>query len=468
MKNYKKFLEEVSIKGNPAIPGGGEEKDWVKGVDVEKAGQKVDPSQIGQKLGRLMDLLRQSIRFTNGKEKELAKLAEEIINREYGKMIKRYNVEFEIELVRQGDAKKQIEKKKYDKEKPEMPQRLREEEIEEVDTQLEIHKRKVANLMSQGYAKNTKHILHAEITKEGLKQIYGNRWEEIFRIWDEMTKIADTLDWSIPVEQSQKMIRMAPDSAAGACRVEWKPEEPSESKKEEEEEEEEDSEYGLETPEDKKGMKPVIRAVGIDFPMLLHEATKGFFEFLSILGLPEDESVVKDILANTGVMDEPEDWKYGPEVAKHFRDFVNINPKCNKYANVIEEVWYYMLDRKNLNTEDFLKLVRGILAKTNEARVKVDKIIDAVADYIEQWKEYDREMERYNLEMKEYEKQMAEWEKRKSMPQAQEEDEISKLKAAPTEYSSMGKSQLNDLLNAALDDGDYVTADLIIKEIDKK
>ena len=462
MKNYKKFLEEVSIKGNPAIPGGGE-KDWLKGVESEPREKAASPREIGGLVGRIMELLRKSNSFVAGKEAELSKLAEKIMVSKYGEMVSRYGVEFDIELVRQGDAKKRIEKPKF--EKPEQ-EKTKAEKIEDVDTQMEIHKRKIANLMTQGYAKNTKHILHEEITKEGLEEIYGNRWEEAFRIWDEMTKIADKLDWSIPIEQRQDMIRMMPDSAAGACKVEWKPEE--ESQEEEEEESQEESEDGLEIPEDKKGMTPVIRAVGIDFPMLLHEATKGFFEFLSIIGLPEDAKAVEDILTNTGVMDEPEDWKYGPEVAKHFRDFVNINPKCNKYANVIEEVWYYMLDRKNLNTEDFLKLVRGILAKTNEARVKVDKIIDAVADYIEQWKEYDREMERYNLEMKEYEKQMAEWEKRKSMPQAQEEDEISKLKAAPTEYSSMGKSQLNDLLNAALDDGDYATADLIIKEIDKK
>jgi hypothetical protein len=461
MKNFKKFLEEVSIKGNPAIPGGGEEKDWIKGVEAEPREKANGPREIGGLVGRIMELLRKSNSFVAGKEAELSKLAQKIMLAKYENMARRYGVEFDIELVRQGDAKKRIEKTKFEKEEGE---KTKAEKIEDVDTQMEIHKRKIANLMTQGYAKNTKHILHEDITKEGLEEIYGNRWQEIFAIWDEMTKIADKLDWSIPIEHRQDMIRMSPDSAAGACRVEWKPEEAAQ----EEEEVQEESEDGLEIPEEKKGMTPVVRAVGIDFPMLLHEATKGFFEFLSIIGLPEDEEAIKDILSNTGVMDEPEDWKYGPEIAKQFRDFVNINPKCNKYANLIEEVWYYMLDRKNLNTEDFLKLVRGILAKTNDARVKVDKIIDAVADYIEQWEEYDREMERYKFEMEEYEKQMAEFNKRTAQPQAQEEDEIAKLKSAPSDYSRMSKSQLNDLLNAALDDGDYVTADLIIKEIDKK
>lgn len=461
MKNFKKFLEEVTIKGNPAIPGGGEEKDWIKGVDAEKAGQKVDPSQIGHKIGRLMDLLRQSVRFTTGKEKELSKLVEDIMHYEYGKMIKRYGVEFEIELLRQGDVKRQIDKKKY-KEEPSEQERLKPEEIKEVDVKQEIHKRKVANLMSQGYAKNTKHILHEEITKEGLKKIYGNRWEEIFRIWDEMTKIADTLDWSIPVEQKQNMIRMAPDSAAGACRVEWKPTEPDTENDQEEEED-------LEVPEDKKDKTPVVRALGIDFPMLLHEATKGFFEFLSIIGLPEDPRKLGDILANTGVMDEPEDWKYGPELARQFRDFVNINPKSGKYANLVEEVWHYMLDPKNINTEDFLKLVRGILNKTNEARVKVDKIIDAVANYIEQWEEYYRQMDAYEIEMKEYERKMAEIEKMGKEPKkAQEEGEIEKIKGAARGLGDMTKAELNDMLNTALDDGDYVLADQIIKEIDKR
>ena len=68
---------------------------------------------------------------------------------------------------------------------------------------------------------------------------------------------------------------------------------------------------------------PVIKARGIDFPMLLHETVKGIYELLSAPGLPEEESVAQTVLMNTGLSDEPEDWKYGPRIANDFFAFLN-------------------------------------------------------------------------------------------------------------------------------------------------
>ena len=99
MKNYKKFLEEVSIKGNPAIPGGGEEKDWLKGVESEPREKAASPREIGGLVGRIMELLRKSNSFVAGKEAELSKLAEKIMVSKYGEMVSRYGVEFDIDTM---------------------------------------------------------------------------------------------------------------------------------------------------------------------------------------------------------------------------------------------------------------------------------------------------------------------------------------------------------------------------------
>ena len=108
-------------------------------------------------------------------------------------------------------------------------------EVVEKDIIDEVHKRKFANLIIQGEAKNTKHILHSEEVEEGLDAIYGTESEDIFKIWDEMTKIADQLDWIIPAEVRAKMMERMPDGIAGACFVDWK------NKEKEEEEEETDT-----------------------------------------------------------------------------------------------------------------------------------------------------------------------------------------------------------------------------------
>jgi hypothetical protein len=123
---------------------------------------------------------------------------------------------------------------------------------------------------------------------------------EIFRIWDELTKAADKMDWVFPTEDRGGAMEEHPEFMAGASSVDWQ-----EQEKEENEDEDDSSDYPEEdfTGGDEESMydedqekseieyseTPVIKAVGIDFPMLLHEAVKGIFELLSINGLPEDE-----------------------------------------------------------------------------------------------------------------------------------------------------------------------------------
>jgi hypothetical protein len=96
-------------------------------------------------------------------------------------------------------------------------------EVTEEDIRNEVHKRKIANLIIQGEAKNTKHILHSQEVKDGLNEIYGTqKAEEIFNIWDEMSKTADKLDWLIPTTSRSQMMEQNPEGLAGACGYGWK------------------------------------------------------------------------------------------------------------------------------------------------------------------------------------------------------------------------------------------------------
>ena len=106
MKDFVKFLEEVTIKGNPGIPGEGEkqpgDKYYLSDVERRAKGRlgltgREHPMQFG---GRIMQLVGQSQRLTAGKESELEELALQIIQSNFGDILE--GVELDIKLVRSG------------------------------------------------------------------------------------------------------------------------------------------------------------------------------------------------------------------------------------------------------------------------------------------------------------------------------------------------------------------------------
>lgn len=453
MKNFQKFLEEADVKGNPGIPGEGGRKQGETSYlsDVERRAKTrmgindrdmprmtpmgMIPSEKLDRLGRrIMELLPQSIQLSRGNEEALAKLATDTIYNLYKDIIDRYQIELDIKFSR--NIKQDMDDGEDEERKPEF------RKITDENVIKEIHKRKLANLIIQGEAKNTKHLLHMEEVKEGLNEILGEaNGKRLFDILDEIAKTADQLDWIIPEQVKKDMMEQMPEGLAGASSVGWKPKpkpEDDEEGEEEEykeftgEEEYDEEEYQEEESTSHEGDIPVLKARGIDFSMLLHEAVKGLFEILSLMGLPvvknddneTDEEATKKLLnmiySNTGIGDEPQDFKYGPEIAADLRDFVNQNDKIDLYPNVREELWKTMIDKDTMSTDDFIALMRGILSKTPEARTKVDRLINKVIEMIKNEKEG---LDQYNREMDDYERKMKEYSQEKEHPEFSEEDE---------------------------------------------
>ena len=496
MKNFQKFLEEISIEGNPALPGEGGRKDgetkWSSDVE-NRAKQRMGlrpsdittgaPSATERQLGhRLMQLLGFDPRyngptsksFTDGNEDSLSNLAVLVFKNLYQELIDRYEIELDIKIIKPGRVKQWMDEQ--EESEPEPPPEFR--EVTEEDIKNEVYKRKISNLIIQGEAKNTKHILHSESVKEGLEEIYGDEWETAFNVWDEISKIADKLDWIIPIETKQQMMEQMPEGIAGACFVGWKKKE-NEDEEENEEEESNDEYFGDEneddmdmeddSPMERFDETPIIRARGVDFPMLLHESVKALFELLSIGGIPEDERVANIALSNTGYSDEPEDFRYGPEIASDLRDFINANSKIDTYPNIREEVYKVMVDKETMPVKDFLDLMRGILSKTERARVKVDRIIDTVISNIKLQKDeidkYNRDMDQYNRDMEEYEDNLKNTNNSDDNDNSEIDDIIkrSNTTSQKNDYSTMSQSELQRLIDDALDNDDYDTVKNISK-----
>jgi hypothetical protein len=501
MKNFQKFLEEADVRGNVGIPGEGEKKpgepEYLSDVE-RRAKQRLGirpedmprmgpmgprPSEKEMRLGmRMMQLLDESKKLSNDNKSELSSLVKDIIYNLYKDIIDRYEIELDIKLVNPREVKSFMEEGEESE-----PPRMR--EITDPEVIKEIQKRKIANLVTQGEAKNTKHIIHSDEFKTGLNEILGQRnGEELFKVLDEITKIADQLDWIRLEEIVLHMMENAPEGYGGACKVDWKPKKQKEEEEENQEEDEytepeegqEEDEY-FEEPEE--GSNPILRARGVDLAVLLHESVKGLFEILSLNGLPvvRDEQGEKDkektkellqkIYMNTGLSDEPQDWKYGPEIAADIRDFVNVNKKIDTYPNIREELWKVMLDKNTMPTDKFLSLVRGILSKSEEARVKVDSLIDRIIEKIKNEKEYQEKMYQYQRDMEEYQRKMREWEEWKAKGELETtegeeepESEVDKLvkqslsKEEPkgeVDYSTWSQKDLQEEIDMALDAGDY-------------
>ena len=64
---------------------------------------------------------------------------------------------------------------------------------------------------------------------------------------------------------------------------------------------------------EKEATKIVIKSVGIDFPMLIHETIKGIYLFLQSGAVKKDKETAKIIKkATSSFMDEAQDFRYGP------------------------------------------------------------------------------------------------------------------------------------------------------------
>jgi len=448
LKKYTTFLKEASIEDNPAVPGGyrsGIEREEQQRMGV-RSGDRGQEMQVG---GQLMQDLRNSQRLTSGKEEELSKLATDLISSIYGDLLKRYDVELDIKLVKPREVKNFMD----EAEESEMDMESFREVTDE-DVKNEIHKRKIANLLIQGKAKGIKELLDSSIVQDGVREIFGEKSEEIITTWKRMTDNADKLDWLADPQQRAMMMEINPEGFAGASHVSWKP------KKSGDEDEEEYTEWtGDESEDDMFEMEmeeltktPVVRAVGVDFPMLLHETVKGIYELLATPGLPEEESVAQTVLMNTGLKDEPEDWKYGPRIAKDLTAFLNENERIDEIPYLREEFFRTLLDRETMSTEDFLELVKGILMKTPEARAKVDSMIDDLINDLD----YEGQMRRYEEEMKDYERKMKEWEEsQKSGGTTEKPSEIQQLQQKEKSIEDMSQSEIQELIDDAIDAGDF-------------
>ena len=432
MKTLKQFLQEASLQGNPGTPD-----EYLKGVE-RRAMQDVQGTEqrLGREMGQFMQLVGQVQQMqTPGVKAQLEKLAEDIIMQEYGSILTQ--TKLSIKFAKEGEIQQMMED--VPMETPE-PQR----EISDKGTIAKIHARKIGNAIMQGEAKNAKRMLALPETMDGMIKIFGPaNAAKMVDLLKKITDIASALDWRIPMEVQKQMWERDKGGFSGSVKVDFTPVKTDEKTAEDLIKSLESGDIETQEIEDTLNeMEPTIIAIGTDFAMLLHEAIKGIYKLIGTASIPDDEEEAGKVIANTGTLsDELEDIRNGPYLAADLRDFVNRFTKSSSVENIREHVFGKLMILVKEETQEFLQLMREIFTEDAGAINKMKSIVSEIEQTIKDWerRQFDEEVPDFGM---------------------------APTQSEPADLSQLSKREIQELLDAALDAGDYAEVGKLAKYLD--
>ena len=432
MKTLKQFLQEASLQGNPGTPD-----EYLKGVE-RRAMQDVQGTEqrLGREMGQFMQFVGQVQQMqTPGVKAQLEKLAEDIIMQEYGSILTQ--TKLSIKFAKEGEIQQMMED--VPMETPE-PQR----EISDKGTIAKIHARKIGNAIMQGEAKNAKRMLALPETMDGMIKIFGPaNAAKMVDLLKKITDIASALDWRIPMEVQKQMWERDKGGFSGSVKVDFTPVKTDEKTAEDLIKSLESGDIETQEIEDTLNeMEPTIIAIGTDFAMLLHEAIKGIYKLIGTASIPDDEEEAGKVIANTGTLsDELEDIRNGPYLAADLRDFVNRFTKSSSVENIREHVFGKLMILVKEETQEFLQLMREIFTEDAGAINKMKSIVSEIEQTIKDWerRQFDEEVPDFGM---------------------------APTQSEPADLSQLSKREIQELLDAALDAGDYAEVGKLAKYLD--
>ena len=117
------------------------------------------------------------------------------------------------------------------------------------------------------------------------------------------------------------------------------------------------------------GKKNTIEAQGIIFPLMLHDAIKGFFELFSVYGLPRDREKAKYIISKADfLLAEPWDMRFGVKLWQLIFDRMELGDD----TNIIP---YVFMELVQLSTDEFNIAMKELFMGTEKADELMNTII---------------------------------------------------------------------------------------------
>jgi hypothetical protein len=399
MKSFEKFIkEEVDLRGNKGVPDdfmSKSEEEARRSLGVRLDDERGEMPRIYPEFQRNQieseRLLRNnqdgrplSREDFDKRVEKLEKLAEKVVREEFDDVLKSgvKPVELQIKLVPIGGVTGEIpdirdvpqqseqpedEQPEDEQDQEDQEEQYQEEQDQEQDSEEEIpgtnlvsaiDKKKLLNMITQAAGKSTKDIIRvSETVEEELSEIFGERQgKQVLDCWVRMSDLADKMDWVIPISRKSQMMKGMPQGMAGACQVKW--------------ESHTGNYYNMSLLLEKEATKIVIKATGVDFPMLIHESIKGVYLFLQSSAIKKDKETAKIIKkATSSFTDEAQDFRYGPPALDMLVKFVNKFPESTEYRRLDTKVFAMLAKDKEGSKEELEK------AKLNakEAKEKANK-----------------------------------------------------------------------------------------------
>lgn len=435
MSTIRKFIQEASLRGNKATPDS-----YLDAVNQRAAGDiRGTEQRLGAQMGAFMRMVGEvkALQSEVGQQGKTAleNLAKQTILSTYGSILG------DTELIIKFPDGNEIEEVMNDV--PPTPQPAAKlKALEDATVISEVQKRKIANNITQGEAKNVKRMFVMPDVREGLARIFGEqkglRYLELIK---NITDIASAMDWKIPLEVQRQMWERDKSGFAGSVKVDWENDAPEDlaAKILKDLENGDDLTKSPEVEEALGEMKPKITAIGTDFAMLLHEAVKGIYELIASAGIPEDETTAQTVIDNTDTLeDELEDLRYGPYIAADLRDYINSIPEAEGVENIREHVFGRMMQ---MPADEFLEVMKSILAKDEQAKLQIRAMVMDIKQELQDW-EYQNAMNSFDAE-----------------PVTANEPEL----GSDEDFSNMTKREIEDLIDAALDAGDIARVSMLAK-----
>ena len=554
MKRFSEFIkEEIDLRGNSGVPRDfmrNSEEEAERNLGIQPDSGHAGMSQVWPDFQRLMgQSMQMMMQGPDGRQlgrpqmqervEALQNLAKDLIMDEYGDILEASSkpVELDIKLVMMGQVNQNVPDLGDVPPTPERNPREDEthesEDDEDQDSECAdgscsndggedndettedeqptgsvlnaAMKKKILNMLTQGEGKATKDIIKASpIVEDGLQRIFGNNGERILRIWGEMSDIADKMDWIIPIQDKARMMSGNSGGMAGATDVTW--------------ESLNNSTFSIQLLKENQDYRKItIKAVGVDFPMLIHEAVKGIYLLIQSAAIKKDKEFAKKVKAATSsFLDEAQDFRYGVTAQAMFNDFINACKDSQKYRQMRTRVFRLLANDKErltakanevsktnkevgdalkkeaalaLTDEKFLEVFCSLLSvfdKTSEAgnggffnrnRGRINFVINAERFNESLAKTVIEGLIKHIVDTEEaYEKAIKEWELEQVLGPATnydepdtEEDEdplglgLNKKEEEPVDdgvysdedLSKMRQRDIQELMDAALDAGDY-------------
>jgi hypothetical protein len=481
LKSFRQFVNESDIpsfRNNPAFPKQ-YQQGWAEAIrqNARELQQSIQgrPAFSRMPIPRLVQIMSM---IQTGMEEELEQLAEDIVRQFYDAVLT--GVDLDINLAPPPRAiKDKLEKGAKGAPTPK-------EAIEAIkDPRIlgEIHRRKSGQMLQQAEAKATKQLfkyaaeelvnvlsqnpnadrITQQLERQGidLQELNISLGELYVLLLSQVGDMADQMDLTVPVQQMLPFWTHS-DDPSGIVKVEWKPEEPEVKVEWKPEEPEADDLEPEEQPAKIKNKplgkgKIVIKVYGKDFGMLLHETIKGIWQMFINSALPKNPETTRIVLQNTeNLFNEIEDLKFGNRFRKDFNEFIKtrFSREREEIPNFKERLFNRMI--REVNPYTYLKMILAILNKdySQKGMSKIDAIASTIA---RQEAAYQEKLRMYNVN--------------KSLKSSQvklpTQPPVKEVPAARG-LEDLSLPELEQKLDAALDEEDYILASKIQKIIASK